>query len=176
MSLPPWAVVAAPRRAHIERVAALLASWADALGVDRTERSRWSRAAWLHDALRDAPGIDELEHGPAAADRAAAKGETDVGVLEAVRYHSLGYASWDRVGQLLYLADYLEPGRRFDGAMRRTLAQRVPSDCDAVLREVARARIERVLRSGWALHPTTVTFWNALVATRGSAPEGASRR
>jgi hypothetical protein len=31
-----------------------------------------------------------------------------------------------------------------------------------VLREVARRRIERILRSGWALRPETVDFWNAI--------------
>src|SRR2546426_7680524 len=42
-----------------------------------------SRAAWLHDALRDAPAADELQHGPMAAERAARDGERDPGVLDA---------------------------------------------------------------------------------------------
>src|SRR5690242_16469012 len=113
MSLPPWAVVTAERRAHIERVAQLLAAWADALGVSASERARWLKAAYLHDALRDAPLESAFAHGPAAAERAAQDGETDRGVLDAVRYHTLGYAAWDDVGRMLYLADFLEPGRRF---------------------------------------------------------------
>ena len=166
MSLPPWAEVGPERRAHVARVAALLEQWAGAMGVDRAERARWARAAWLHDALRDAPGGDELAHGPAAAARAAAEGETDAGVLEAVRHHSVGWARWDAVGRMLYLADYLEPGRRHDADKRRALAARVPADPVGVLREVARRRIERSLRSGWALRPETVGFWNSL-ALRG---------
>jgi len=166
MSLPRWAVVSPRRRDHIARVAALLDAWADALGVDDAERRRWARAAWLHDALRDAPDLDGLGHGPAAADRAAAEGETDGGVLAAVRYHSLGHPDWERVGRMLYLADYLEPGRRHDVTARRALAARVPAEPDAVLRDVARRRIERALRSGWPLHPVTVAFWNALAAPR----------
>src|SRR5438034_2438117 len=90
MSLPPWAVVTPERRAHIERVAALLTEWAGAMRVPAAERGRWLRAAWLHDALRDAPAANELEHGPRAADRAARDGEADRGVLDAVRYHSVG--------------------------------------------------------------------------------------
>ena len=73
MSLPAWAQVSPERRAHIERVIGLLNSWADAMHVDAKERDRWLRAGWLHDALRDAPFPDALAHGPAAADRAAAK-------------------------------------------------------------------------------------------------------
>ena len=163
MSLPPWAEVTAARRGHIERVASLLDDWATAMAVPSGERDRWLRAAWLHDALRDAALGDPTAHGPAASERAAAAGERDRGVLDAVRYHTLGYAGWDDVGRMLYLADFLEPGRDFDADGRRALAARVPTERDAVLREVARRRIEWVVRSGWPLLPETVAFWNQLV-------------
>jgi HD superfamily phosphohydrolase YqeK len=162
--LPSWAVVTAPRRAHIERVAALVGEWADRLGVATAERERWLRAAWLHDALRDAPTASELDHGPRCADRLAAEGERDEGVLDAIRYHSLGYAGWDDVGRMLYLADYLEPGRRFEAEARAALRGRMPAGRQAVLRDVARRRIERQLRSNWPLTPETVGFWNALAS------------
>ncbi len=163
MPLPPWAQATPERRAHIERVVGLLTQWATARGVPQPERTRWIRAAWLHDALRDAPAANELAHGPMAADRAAQDGEADRGVLDAVRYHSLGYAGWDDVGRMLYLADFLEPGREYDQEERRLLAARVPQERDPVLREVARRRISWMLRSGWSLPPETVGFWNALV-------------
>ena len=49
------------------------------MGVPDSERNRWLRAVWLHDALRDAPaqelerwapsavGPMEIRHGPASA-------------------------------------------------------------------------------------------------------------
>ena len=164
MSLPPWAIVTPERRAHIERVASLLDAWAARLAVDGTERARWLRAAHLHDALRDAPLATKLAHGPAAADRAAREGETDRGVLDAVRYHTVGYAGWDDVGRMLYLADFLEPGRAVGPDERRALAERVPVERDAILIEVVRRRIEWTLRSRWPLAPETVDFWNTLVS------------
>jgi HD superfamily phosphohydrolase YqeK len=163
MTLPSWAQVTPARRAHVERVVRLLEEWAAAMGTAARERERWLRAGWLHDALRDAPLPDPLAHGPAAADRAAAEGERDRGVLDAVRYHTIGYPGWDQVGRMLYLADFLEPGRDFDPDGRRDLAARVPREPDAVLREVARRRIEWVLKSGWPLPPETVGLWNATV-------------
>jgi HD superfamily phosphohydrolase YqeK len=162
VSLPAWAQVSAERRAHIERVVTLLHSWADAMHVEAKERDRWLRAGWLHDALRDAPLEDPLAHGPAAADRAAADGERDRGVLDAVRFHTVGAPDWDDVGRMLYLADFLEPGREFASAERAQLVRRVPAERDAVLREVARCRIEWILRSGWLLPATTAAFWNQL--------------
>lgn len=163
MTLPAWAVASPERRAHVERVAVLIDGWAVTMKVAERERSRWATAAWLHDALRDEAAADELAHGPAAADRAARDGETDRGVLDAVRYHSLGYAGWDDVGRMLYLGDFLEPGRTFDRERRAALARRVPAERDAVLIEVARLRIEWTVRSGWPLAPETVEFWNSLV-------------
>jgi HD superfamily phosphohydrolase YqeK len=127
------------------------------------ERERWLRAAWLHDALRDAPAADELAHGPMAAERAADDGETDQGVLDAVRYHSLGFAGWDAVGRMLYLADYLDPARPFDQELRRSLAPRVTEERDAVLKQVAARRVERVIAGRWPLVRETVDFWNSLV-------------
>ena len=162
--LPPWAQVSAGRRAHVERVAGLVGEWADAMGVAPAERARWLKAAYLHDALRDAPLPDSLAHGPAAADRAAREGETDQGVLDAVRYHTVGYSEWDDAGRMLYLADFLDPGRKFAAEERRQLALRVPHERDMVFKEVVRWRIEWVVRSGWPLAPETVDLWNALAS------------
>jgi HD superfamily phosphohydrolase YqeK len=173
-SLPPWAEVTPDRVEHIERVARLLAAWAEAMGVPDNERNRWLRAAWLHDALRDAPAA-ELEkwappmgrsaillHGPAAASRAKADGETDRGVLDAVRYHSVGLAEWDMVGRALYCADFLEPGRKTLVEERAELASRFPRDPGGVLRSAAQMRIGRAIASGLPLSEPTVRFWNSL--------------
>jgi HD superfamily phosphohydrolase YqeK len=162
--MPAWAVVTPERRAHIERVVALLTGWAEAMRVSPGERERWVRAGWLHDALRDAPLADPLAHGPAAADRAAAEGVRDQGILDAVRHHTIGSPDWDDVGRMLYLADYLDPGRAGDRDDRADLTRRVPRERDTVLREVVRRRIDWVLRSGWPLPAATVALWNQIVA------------
>ena len=163
------------RLAHIERVAALADRWAVAIRVPADERARWVRAAWLHDALRDAPeteltrwapdaaGPAELWHGPAAAARAEADGERDRGILDAVRYHSIGAPDWDQVGRALYCADYLEPGRDFDRDARAALADRFPADPAGVFLEVVRARMLWLVRSGWPLPDLTVRLWNSVV-------------
>ena len=109
--------------------------------ISAAERARWLRAAWLHDAFRDAArgharplgargraGTGSLRHGAASAARAAAEGETDRGMLDAVRYHSVGWAGWDMVGRVLYCADYLEPGRAFRREWRAEQAERFPDD------------------------------------------------
>jgi HD superfamily phosphohydrolase YqeK len=180
-TLPEWARVSTARMQHIQRVAELVDGWALLLGIPESERNRWLKAVWLHDALRDAPdselqrwggsvpGPVELRHGPASAGRAKAEGELDRGVLEAVRYHSVGLAEWDMVGRVLYCADFLEPGRRFESAARAELAARFPAEPQRVLFEVARWRLRHLVESGWTIPSPTVRFWNALVVAAAPA-------
>ncbi|MDX2207080.1 MAG: hypothetical protein SFU57_05510 [Gemmatimonadales bacterium] len=172
--LPTWAVVTPKRREHVRRVVGLLRDWATALRLSSREAAQWQRAGWLHDALRDAdeaelrrwaptaPHIVELLHGPAAAARAELEGETDDDVLSAVRWHSIGWAGWGAVGRALYCADFLEPGRTFDAAVRAALADRFPDDPDAVVAEVASRRLTYARAEGWVLPPEAIAFGEAL--------------
>ena len=172
--LPPWARVSDKRRSHVERVGRLISEWADAMEVTPTERERWLRAVSMHDALKDAPrellielaprawDDDSLRHGPAAAALAQREGERDRGVLDAVRYHSIGFAGWDDVGRMLYLADYLEPGRRRGRDERARRTALVAEDPAGVLREVAAERMGMTIAAGYRLLPETVEFWNGL--------------
>ena len=136
IELPPWAVVSEKRRAHIARVTALLTRWAEAMRLTAAEREAWRDAGRWHDALRDAseaelramtgdpPMPAALLHGPATATRLAIEGETREDVLDAIRWHTTGRPDWARTGRALYMADFLEPGRRFD-VERRARAARV---------------------------------------------------
>lgn len=175
IALPSWAVAKPSRVEHTGRVVALLDAWAAALGLDPSEAERWQRSAIFHDALKDAgPDVlaryapqegwhDKLWHGPAAAAAAARHGETDPGVLSAVRYHSVGFAGWDDVGRALYLADYLEPGRAHAADRRAVWAARMPAEMAQVLREVASHRIGWLTAAGQPLVRETWEFWNWLV-------------
>ena len=171
--LPSWASVSTKRRAHIERVTALLDAWASELALGKKEATAWHDAGRLHDALRDAPedvlrGLAgdvpgyalEMLHGPAAAERLRTDGESREELLEAIRHHTVGSRGWGRLGRALYMADYLEPGRKFSRADRAYLASQVPTDFDGTFRQVLRARLEWSLREGMRLYPEAVQLWN----------------
>lgn len=174
--LPDWAVVRPKRLAHIERVAALMATWADERGVDQAERERWLRAAWLHDALRDEkpeklremvpadfgdwPG--PLLHGPAVAQILREGGEADEALLLAIGYHTIGNSEFDAAGRALYLADFLEPGRTFDPVGRAVMRARMPHDEFPVLRDVLRNRMAHLISSHKKIRRETVAFWNSV--------------
>ena len=170
--VPDWAQVTDERRAHIERVVSLLATWAARMRLPDDETSRWLAAGVLHDALRDAPLAmlraltgdgamsPDLLHGPAAAVRAAQDGERRQDVLDAVRFHTVGSTEWRRTGKALYMADFLEPGRSFLIAERAFIADQAPHDFDAAFRQCVRLRLEWSLSQGGKLFPETVALWN----------------
>ena len=174
IDLPPWAQVSATRREHIARVTSLLGAWSAALGMSASACAAWRDAGLWHDALRDASEADlrawsgepslpvGLLHGPAAATRLAQMGETRTEVLDAIRWHTIGSDAWSRTGRALYMADYLEPGRKFSRADRAYLASQVPRDFGGTFRQVVRHRLEWSLREGHELYPTAVAMWNGV--------------
>ena len=173
--MPSWAAVTERRLAHITRVTELLDQWADALRLPGDDTQAWHDAGRFHDALRDAPESElrrlagelpdytvDMLHGPAAANRLLAEGESRPELLDAIRYHTVGSARWGRLGRALYMADYLEPGRKFSRADRAYLAEQVPHDFDGTFRQVLRARLEWSLRESMKLFPEAVALWNAV--------------
>jgi 2-amino-4-hydroxy-6-hydroxymethyldihydropteridine diphosphokinase len=160
----------------MRRVSSLLGEWADALDLAPHERTRWRAAGYLHDALREVPP-DELRplvpeplkdlagkllHGPAAAARLRADGIADEDFLRAVAYHTVGHPDLDDLGRALFIADYIEPGRRYEPQRLATLRARMPAARDQVLRDVLRSRIDRLLRDGRPMRAETVAFWNTV--------------
>lgn len=120
------------------------------------ERRRFLRkvslAALLHDAdkgrdpaelwarLRRDPKVDhrrirafqEIWHAFAAALTARrAFGLADRDLLNALRYHTTGRAGMSPLEKIIYLADYIEPGRRFPGVdrIRREAAKSLDRGC-----------------------------------------------
>lgn len=175
IDLPLWAIVSDKRRAHIARVTALMDQWAMALRLSDAERQEWHDAGRFHDALRDAPEgmlrelasgfpVSEanLLHGPAVEARLRRDGERRTGLLEAVRWHTIGHQGWTRTGRALFMADFLEPGRSFARAEREYFARNVPQDFDGTFRQVVRLRLEWTLREGKPLFLETVELWNAV--------------
>jgi 2-amino-4-hydroxy-6-hydroxymethyldihydropteridine diphosphokinase len=174
LDLPAWSIASTKRRAHIARVTALIDSWASAMRLDDAERKAWHDAARWHDALRDAPEsalreiVPDLDvpagalHGPAAAVRLAEDGESRGEVLDAIRWHTIGDPSWGRTGKALYMADFLEPGRRFERGRRALLASSVPSDFDDAFRQVVRARLAPRIAKGEPMHAYAAALWEAV--------------
>jgi HD superfamily phosphohydrolase YqeK len=174
---PGWAVMSPARISHAKRVGTLMLEWAAALGHDERTRIRWRATGLLHDALKEegvealrplVDGADEwpdaLLHGPASANRLRAAGVDDEPLLRAIAFHTTGHRDLDALGQALYMADFLEPGRLASGQERTDLRHGMPNDWHAVLVEVATMKIGILIDGFIPLSPATAGFWETITA------------
>ena len=184
--LPDWTVAGKKRRAHMARVAELLREWGEVRGEDPLDVERWCAAGYLHDALRDAdPGqlrnamsnpMDQLPgeviHGPASADRLRRAGVRDEPLLTAISFHSLGSPDFDDIGKALYVADFLEPGRKLQPKWRGRLRDEMPESLDPVAQAVVGKRVQFLVKKRRPVPLETLGLWNVLA--RGKSWASAS--
>ena len=102
------------RFAHTKRVMDLAVDMAVRY---RADEQSVELAALLHDYFKDSKGgvENDLNHGMMAAEFAKEEfGLTDEDVLNAIRWHTTGRACMSKLEKILFLADTLEPGRKYD--------------------------------------------------------------
>lgn len=175
--LPDWVVMSDVRRTHSESVARLMVKWANARGLRRADRIRWRAAALLHDALKGVDPArlrksfdlgrewpDPILHGPACARRLREDGVADEPLLRAIAHHTTGHVKLCLLGESLYIADYLDPGRRSHRGRRRALRSRMPTDHVEVLGDAAAAKIRTLLERRLQIPDVTVQFWTGVTA------------
>ncbi|MCH7608898.1 MAG: bis(5'-nucleosyl)-tetraphosphatase (symmetrical) YqeK [Chloroflexi bacterium] len=168
-------------RAHVGRVREIARELGKAHGVD-ADLSELTAAA--HDVARHIPGprlIEEAErfgvgvsaveryapvllHGPVGAAWLDADGAIDDrDVIEGVRWHTTAHADLAPVGQVVFLADKLDPHKAamypFQESVREAAFRSLPDGILAFLDGALRLHIER----GELVHPTSTDTRNALL-------------
>lgn len=118
----------------------------------------------LNDVERFEP---ELLHGHVGALIAQEKFHvTDVGILSAVACHTTGKTGMSLLDKIVYIADYIEPGREGDWVypLRRAAYQ----DIDHALVMCADSTMTYVMRKGEPIHPDTVHMRNEILMAMAS--------
>ncbi len=109
--------------------------------------------------MHDCPA---LIHGPLAAHMAKTEfGVKNEDILNAICYHTSGRRNMSRLEKIIYLADFIEPNRSFDGVeIVRKLAY---ENLDKAVLCEADMTIEFVLKRNQVLHMDTVEMRNELL-------------
>ncbi|PWW26505.1 putative HD superfamily hydrolase involved in NAD metabolism [Cytobacillus oceanisediminis] len=104
----------------------------------------------------------ELWHAPVGAYLAEKEaGITDCEVLDAIRYHTSGRTGMTLLEKVIYLADYIEPGRHFPGVEEvRELAE---SSLDKALIKSVQNTIMFLVKKGQPVFPATFHTYNDLL-------------
>ncbi|MAG34769.1 MAG: hypothetical protein CL878_00745 [Dehalococcoidia bacterium] len=170
------------RLAHVERVVVIANRLAELWGV---EGEPVLRAAWLHDCARELR-LEEQQslllpsrwdeaaalgwHGPAGAVLAwQAFEETDLGVLDAIKYHSVPLADESDLAKLIFVADKLEAGPAQLGSTMEILPIQCPSP-DLGLLYAVETRIRKGIDRRRPLHGRDVAAHAVLLERVGRGP------
>ncbi len=139
-------------------------------------------AGLLHDYAREVPNSELLElavehnlvqdsvellqpnllHGAVGAWMLQEQGIVeDEAVLNAIRWHTTGHPDMDQLARIIYIADYIEPERKFPGVEAlRTIAHR---DLDLGVLAGLDHTISFLIQKNGFLHPLSVAARNRLL-------------
>lgn len=174
------------RLAHVRRVQATARLLAERYGAPAEAAAV---AGLMHDYARCFPAdvllaearqrglvIDPVEevqpnllHGPVAAALLSEEGlVTDTAVLDAIRWHTTGRPGMGLLEKVIWLADYIEPGRSFPGVEQiRALAAQ---DLDRALLAAFDNTLNYLVQRRLLIHPYTVQARNWLLQQRPNQP------
>lgn len=107
----------------------------------------------------------ELWHAPVGAFLVKKEvGIEDKDILDAIKYHTSGRPGMSQLEKIIYLADYIEPGRHFPGVDEvRELAK---EDLDTALIKAIQNTIQFLMRKNHPVFPDTFHTYNDLVTNR----------
>lgn len=108
----------------------------------------------------------ELWHAPVGAYLVEKEaGITDSDVLDAIRFHTSGRPGMTLLEKIIYLADYIEPGRHFPGVDEvRDMAK---ENLDRALIKAVQNTILFLMKKNQTVYPDSFYTYNDLVKNRG---------
>ncbi|MDZ5712292.1 bis(5'-nucleosyl)-tetraphosphatase (symmetrical) YqeK [Jeotgalibacillus haloalkalitolerans] len=104
----------------------------------------------------------ELWHAPVGAVFAREKlGITNEDILNAIRYHTTGRPNMSRLEKVIYLADYIEPGRSFTGVDNvRAVAH---ENLDEAMKIALKQSMQFLISKNQPVFPDTLESYNEFV-------------
>lgn len=163
---------------HVLRVELTALELAEKYAVD-LEKS--SIAALLHDVAKEEPDSEmrdlvisenldlsllqfgsQIWHAPVGAVQARRDFEiTDEEILNAITYHTVGAPEMTDVEKVVFVADYVEPGRDFTGAKKaRKLAE---ESLDKVIQLKIKDTIIELIERKRKIYPKAIDSYNAWI-------------
>ncbi|QDP40672.1 bis(5'-nucleosyl)-tetraphosphatase (symmetrical) YqeK [Radiobacillus deserti] len=113
----------------------------------------------------------ELWHGPVGALLVEREvGLNDREILSAIRWHTTGKAHMSQLDKLIFLADYMEPGRSFPGV--EEVREVAKNNLEKACLLASRNTIMHLMNKGQSIYPDTFHCYNHLVRELSVKTEG----
>ncbi|HZG71774.1 MAG TPA: bis(5'-nucleosyl)-tetraphosphatase (symmetrical) YqeK, partial [Chondromyces sp.] len=107
----------------------------------------------------------ELWHAPVGAYLVKEEaGIEDEEVLNAIRFHTSGRVGMTLGEKIVYLADYIEPGRHFPGV--EEVREMAKKDLDTALIQAVKNTIQFLMKKNQPIFPDTFDTYNDLVSKK----------
>lgn len=168
--------VSANRLSHMRRVSETARDLAVQYGADPTKAAL---AGLLHDYAKERPDKDFLEaietfgldsdlknwgndvwHGFIGSYLIETElGISDQDILKAVRYHTTGRPGMSLLEKIVYIADYIEPGRDFPGV--EVARELVAHSLDQAVAYETAHTIAYLAQKGMPIYPKTLETYNS---------------
>lgn len=141
------------------RLAGLLHDWDRSVGRDELFESARERGIEIGEAETKVPYLLHAVTG--AAGVAQALPAIDEGVLTAIERHTVGAPDMSDLDKVLYIADMIEPSRRYEGVddLREAVGE---LSLDALFVRAYEHSLMHLIRSRRWIHPVTVEVWNRI--------------
>lgn len=78
-------------------------------------------------------------------------------ILNAIKYHTTGRPEMSKLEKVIFVADYTEPNRKFEGAIA---VREFWDDLDRAVYEILKQKVEKVTKSGLGMHPDTMEAYD----------------
>ncbi len=109
----------------------------------------------------------ELLHGPVGAYIAESEfGITDEEILNAIRFHTTGRVAMSNLEKIIFVADMIEPNRKFDGVER--LRKKAQKNLDKAMSACIRHTLAFLIDSKQAIYPLSIACYNDMMKREDS--------
>lgn len=126
---------------------------------DLDEMKRWIETSTLPKDLLEYH--TELWHGPVGALLVEREvGITDRTVLQAIHWHTTGKANMNTMEKIIFVADYIEPGRNFPGV--EAVREQAQQNLDYALFLALKNTIQHLIAHNQKIYPDTIHAYNYL--------------
>lgn len=108
----------------------------------------------------------ELWHGPVGAIVAKQEfGVTQENILRAIQFHTTGRANMSRLEKVIYIADLIEPGRKFPGIEQ--LREQLSGDLDTMMKACIHHTVQFLVSKKVAIYPDSMDCYNEYMMKEG---------
>jgi len=107
----------------------------------------------------------QLIHAPLGAKLAEVEFDIhDIDILEAIFYHTTAKENMSLLTKIIYISDFIEPGRNFPGV--ETIREKAFEDLDEAILLAINRTIHYVLSKEGLIHPSTINARNYILLHR----------